>query len=202
MSKYIRHQAVISRNADNSIDEEHWLNKLNKSLTKDAVQPKKVDDSLFNQINSVINGKSKFKSVEAKVEEMKERSGFTAYLDKVKMSKTKIQNKIASKNTPEVIQQQPQILSTLQNIITDSKGNLSIPAILNRVRSIHQNDISDQALWEDNKLLVLISNLNLQAKQNNPINYENYHNLGTKDNSQDIDQSNTDAFHALNPAKF
>ena len=76
MSKYIRHQPVISRNADESIDEDHWLKQFQKSLQKDAVQPRSVDSSLFDQISNIMNGKPKYTSVQSAVEDMKNRSIF------------------------------------------------------------------------------------------------------------------------------
>ena len=81
-NKYNRHQAVISRNSEMELDEDHWLNQFQKKLIeKDAVQPKSVDRSLFDQINSIMNNKSKYPSVAAAVEDMKERSGLSAFLD-------------------------------------------------------------------------------------------------------------------------
>ena len=79
-----------------------------------------------------------------------------------------------------------------------------MPAIIEKIRSIHQKDVSDAKDWEDEKLLRFISHLNLKAKQDNPNIYDNHNNLGTRDMMSDseIDPSNTDAFHALNPVKY
>lgn len=56
------------------------LQEFKEKLEKAAVQSKR-QDSLFEQINSIINGsRSKFSTVNAVVEDMKERSGLTAYL--------------------------------------------------------------------------------------------------------------------------
>ena len=105
--------------------------------------------------------------------------------------------------TPIAIQKYPAIAQTLENCIRDTKGNLSVPAIIGRIRSIHQNDVSDAKDWDDDKLTLLVSKLNLDAKQNNPGNYQQYQNLGSRDVGADneIDPSNTDAFHALTPAR-
>jgi hypothetical protein len=217
MSKYSRHQSVVSRQADSNIDEDHWLNQFQKTLQKGAVQPKSVDSSLFDQINSIMNRKSKYPSVEAAVDDMKERSGLTAYLNKTsttdKISPV-LNKKTASDNNqaidkkidivPIVIKKKPVIQKTLENYIKDTRGNLPIPAIIDKLRSIHQNDVSDAKDWEDDKLIRLVSKLNLDAKSNNPTLYENYGNLGVRDQAvdSDIDPSNLDAFHALTPAKI
>ena len=174
MSKYNRHQPVISRQSDNEIDEDNWLNKLQKNLIKDAVQPKSVDNHLFHQINSIMNGKSKYPSVEAAVEDMMNRSGVTAHL--VKMNKTSIETsettKVAEsvdsdKETPIIIKNVPAIKHTIENYIRDTKGNLPVPAIIDKIRSIHRNDVSEAKDWDDDKLLRLVSRINLEAKRSN-----------------------------------
>lgn len=215
MSKYLRHQPVITRNSDAPLGEDTWLSRMQQNLEKGAVQPRSVDQSLFNQINSIMNGKSKYPSVEAAVEDMKARSGLTAYLEKENENINKVSEedagehkKVASdqnalKGMPIVVQKCPQIKNTLKNYIEGTKGNLPISAILEKLKSIHKNDVSDAKDWEDVNLLKLISQENLKAKQNNPSNYEIYSNLGKSDPAgmDDLDPSNTDAFHALNPAK-
>jgi hypothetical protein len=216
MSKYTRHQPVVSREADSSIDEDHWLRQFQRKLEKGAVQPRTIENSLFDQINSIMNGKSKYPSVEAAVEDMKERSGLSAYLDKIKQSadenvsvKTKVasdQNDAMEKKVdmiPIVLKKMPQIHKTLENYIRDSKGNLPVPAIIEKIRSIHKSDVSDAKDWDDDNLIRLVSKMNLEAKKNNPASYESYSNLGSRDTGSDteIDPSNTDAFHALTPVK-
>lgn len=208
-NKYIRHQSVVSRHSEGQIDEDNWLSRFQKSLEKSAVQPRSVDDSLFNQINSIMNGKSKHTTVDAAVEDMKQRSGLTDYLNKLnKVSNQEVNTKTAQVNsndlTPIVIQKSPNVKQTIENYIRDTKGNLPVPAIIEKIRSIHQKDVSDAKDWEDEKLLRFISHLNLKAKQDNPNIYDNHNNLGTRDMMSDseIDPSNTDAFHALNPVKY
>jgi hypothetical protein len=220
MSKYTRHQSVVTRQVDEGIDGDHWLQQFAKSLQKGAVQPRSTDQSLFEQINSIMNTKSKYPSVDAAVEDMKARSGLTAYLEKEDISKMSTpnsgnkkiasdQNKVIDKKVdmeivPIVIKKCPAIKNTLENYVRDTKGNLPIPAIVDKLRSIHQGDVSDAKDWDDDKLLHLVSKLNLNAKKNNPAVFENYSNLGTheKMNDSEIDPSNVDAFHSLNPVKF
>lgn len=215
-NKYIRHQSIISRNADNESDEDHWLKQFEKNLQKGAVQPYN-GESIFDQINSVMNSKSKYPSVAAAVEDMQERSGLTAYLKNLnKTSETDDveTKKVATDNNqaidkhvnmiPIVIEKCPHIKSTLQNYIKDTKGNISIPAIIDKIRSIHQSDVSNAKDWEDDKLIRLVSKLNLQAKKDNPSNFEHHQDLGSRDHcdNSDVDPSNTDPFHILNPVKL
>lgn len=226
MSKYSRHQSVISRNADDKIEEDHWLKQFHKKLEKGAVQSKSIENSFYDQINSIMNGKSKYTSVDAAVSDMKDRSGLTAYLDKLnKVSEDNESNNTTTKTAaseteednnsvidkkihfenvePIIIKKCPKIKNTLENIIQSSSGNLSLPAIIDRLRSIHQSDISDGKDWEDQGLIIYVSRLNLKEKGKHSHDTDESH-LGMRDSSStdDIDPSNTDAFNSLNPAKI
>lgn len=214
MSKYGRHQSIINRTSDESIGEDNWLKQLAKTLEKSAVQPKSVDSSMFDQINTIMNGKSRYPSVAAAVEDMKERSGLKAYLDKVSADTTVKKagddnnafiKKVPAKDiSPVIFQKCPKIKNTFENYVRENKGNLVVPAIIAKIKSIHQNDVSDAKDWDDDDLIKYVSNLNLKAKADNPDLGMNENNLGTHDdmNESEIDPSNNDAFYALTPVKF
>lgn len=201
---------MVNKQSDSDYSENHWLKQFENKLQKGAVQPRQ--ESLFDQINTIMNGKSKYTSVQGAVEDMMQRSGLTAYLDDVKVSnKTNQSTKKAStenpvnKKLPKVIQEKESILKTLENLIKDSNGNMPVPAIISRLHSLHANDIADESLWEDDDLIRFVSQLNLKAKANNPASYDNFDDLGVGEhgiNDSDIDASNTDAFNILMPAKF
>ncbi len=211
MSKNSRHQSVINRQSDAPESDDHWLRAFENSLQKTSVQPR--GNSLFEQISTIMNGKSKYPSVQAAVDDMMQRSGLTDYLQtKTSSSEEAAPSKPrktaqanVNANMPKIIQDKPSILNTLENIVKESKGNLSVPAIISRLRSLHAGDISNEASWEDDKLIRLVSQYNLQAKTSNPSSYDNFSQLGQGDHStadSDIDPSNTDAFNALMPAKI
>lgn len=214
MAKQPRNNSVINRQSDAEYSEDHWLRQFENSLHKTSVQPRGTE-SVFDQINSIMNTKSKYPSVQAAVDDMMQRSGLTAYLEIEKTSSqeeepqpkkiAQQQPKPSQDKVPQVIQEKPSIRSTLDNIIKDSRGNMSVPAIISRLHSLHAKDISDEGAWEDERLIRLVSQCNLQAKKNNPGNFDNFSNLGQGDHStadSDIDASNTDAFNALMPAKI
>lgn len=214
MSKYNRHQSVISRQSDEAFSDNHWLKEFENTLQKTSVQPASRD--LFDEISSVMrNSKSKYPSVQAAVDDMMQRSGLTDYLDNVKLSeedtshqsKKTAQAELPKKDdskTPDVIKQKPSILRTLENVIKETRGNMPVPAIITRLHSLHAADVADEGAWEDDKLIRLVSQLNLQAKKDNPGSYDNYDQLGQGDHQSDadIDASNTDAFNILMPAKL
>jgi hypothetical protein len=214
MSKYLRTQPSITSHTNEN--EDYWLKEFEKKL---AVQP--ANQSVYEQITSIMNSKSKYPSVEAAVEDMKERSGFSAFVkdhfNKVSDTEDQSSTKTASDHnhdcdhncskkdtTPIVIKKCPAIKSTLENYIRDTRGNLPIPAIIDKIKSIHRSDVSDAKDWDDDRLLKMVSQLNLHAKSTNPGTYENYSNLGRQDavRDDDIDPANRDAFYSLNPVKM
>ena len=214
MSRQPRHQTVVSRQSDESYSEDHWLKEFENKLQKTSVQPR--GDNLYDQINSIMNTKSKYPSVQAAVDDMMQRSGLTAYLENVKVSKDESAGK-ARKNaqlapqtpvdskTPELIKMKPSVNQTLENIVKETRGNMPVPAIIGRLRALHSRDVPDESVWEDEKLIRLVSQMNLQAKTDNPNSYDRFDNLGKGDHStadSDIDASNTDAFNILMPAKI
>lgn len=115
-----------------------------------------------------------------------------------------VEHKKKDTTIPDVIVTNPNVLRTLENYIRATRGNLPIPAIIDKIRSIHHSDVSEDKVWDDDKLIRLVSKLNLEAKKNNPASYENYNNLAVSDSDadSDIDPSNTDAFNVLMPAKL
>lgn len=218
MTKNSRSQPVISRQSDSEYSDDHWLRQFEDKLEKTSVQPR--GQSLYDQITSIMNTKSKYPSVQAAVDDMMQRSGLTDYLDNVKVSEETLDEKSrkiaqdhkeeqkkehASSKLPQVIQQRPDILRTLENIVKESRGNLPVSAIIARLRSLHSQDIPDESAWEDERLVHLVSNCNLRAKRDNPSTFDKFDQLGRADHSMDnsdVDPSNTDAFNALMPAKI
>lgn len=216
MARQSRHQSIINRHSDEGYSEDHWLREFENKLQSTAVQPR--GQSLYDQITSIMNTKSKYPSVQAAVDDMMHRSGLTAYLENVKTSEedsSGSRRKTAQDESearhkkdhkiPDVIKAKPSIIKTLENIVNDSRGNLSVPAIISRLRSLHSRDVTSESAWEDEKLIRLVSQFNLKAKTSNPGNFDRFDNLGKGDHStadSDIDASNTDAFNILMPAKI
>ena len=207
MNKYSRHPAIFTTHSD--------------ELSKTAVLPKHVDSSLFDTMNAIMNGNQKYTSVAAAVEDMKNRSGLTDYLNK--KSQETLKKKTASDENylldkkipmevksvekvkfPKVIEICPQVKQTCENYISDTKGFMSIPAIVQKLKSIHNKDVTDSKLWDDNDLVIYISGLNLKQKANVNVDVTVDHNLGKEhfSDKSDIDPSNTQAFLTLEPAKY
>ena len=218
MSRQPRHQTVISRQSDESHSEDHWLKEFENKLQKTSVQPR---GSLYEQITSIMNTKSKYPSVQAAVDDMMHRSGLTTYLSGVKESQEKVSEQKPSKTAqtmaeskaddeeederiPEALRKIPGLRRTLENIMRETKGNLPISAIVGRLKALYSKDTPNEAIWDDDDLLRCVSRYNLEAKKSNPSTFDKFDNLGRGDHStdQDIDASNTDAFNVLMPAKI
>jgi hypothetical protein len=206
-NKQSRHQSVITRQSEEG-QSDHWLREFENKLQKTSVQPR--GQSVYDEISSIMNTKSKHPSVQSAVDDMMERSGLTIYLNGVKQSQEKALEKQVSKtaqlheeNLPKIIKEIPGAKRTLENIIQETKGNLPISAIIQKLRSLHARDSADEGAWEDDDLIHFVSKCNLEAKKNNPAVFESYDMLGKGDHSMDEpDQSNTDAFSILMPAKI
>jgi hypothetical protein len=208
-----RSQPIVQRQSEANESEGHWLQQFENNLQKGAVQPREPS-SIFDQINSIMNGnnsRSKHTSVDAAVEDMKERSGLTAYLNTIHAQVSTTQAEVTKtaqdstvNNKVLVFQKCPQASKTLDNIITSSNGNLPVPAIIERLRNIHANEVPDEKDWDDDNLILETSKRNLMAKQSNPGNFQNFQHLGEVDTlaTSDVDASNTDFFHALAPTKI
>lgn len=201
MSRYNRQQPAVIRESDSS---DHWLTQLEKNLERTAVEPRR-DKSLQDQIMSIMNNseKSKFSSVEDAVQDMRERSGLTAYLEKVKRAAASYALKKAQSNTtPTIFTSAPTVKNTLENFIRETRGNSTVPAIIEKLKEIHRMDIPDPKDWEDDNLVRYISEMNSKEKQKYPKNEAEYIELGRAPRLQDkdIDAENTDAFHSLMPA--
>lgn len=217
MPKQTRHQAVISRQSEEG-QSDHWLREFENKLQKTSVQPRGRD--VYDEITSIMNTRSKYPSVQAAVDDMMHRSGLSTYLETVKESQEKIPAQKATKTAqekeeredededrkmPKIIIEVPGAKRTLENIIKETKGNSPISAIIQKLRSLHARDTSNEASWDDEDLIHLVSQLNLEAKKNNPGVFESFDQLGKGDHANldtDIDASNTDAFNILMPAKI
>jgi len=285
----------------------NWMKDFANNIEKSAVRPYKEDQSIFDQINSVMNNsKSKYSNVDEAVKDMQERSGLLAYRNRVEAHskidvkklaqqisragtdtgimqelsdkeafslgfsdgkrdaalnqasdilagllafinpiplgrfmpyargycdgsempediagremarvahwvwrqaeklKQLMKNKMAQDN-PNIIvkifQLKPQIKDTLDNYIEDTHGNLPIPNILEKIRSIHRADVSDDASWDDDELLKYINSQNIEAKKKHPDIQNDSANLGKLPHfdDRDIDPSNNDALYCLQP---
>lgn len=186
----------ITKVNDNS---NSFLDELAANLEKNAVQPVRTDNSLFHQINTIMNGgvSSKFSTVSEVVEDMKARSGLTAYL--AKLSNKDSDGKkvsIAEDVKDNFAECFSKLGNTLNNIITSTKGGLPVPAILDKLKNIHFEDC-DINFWEDPRLIEQIAKLNLQEKSKYPNTLQNT-NVGKIMPNTETNQWDDDYFYGIN----
>jgi hypothetical protein len=177
---------------------------MREKFEKAAVQP---TSSIYDQITSIINNvKPKFPSVEAAVQDMQERSGFTSYQREknnfVKMKQAQSQETEQSKSSePSIFKEHPEIKETFDNYINDTRGNLSVPAVIDRVKSIHRHDVDDIS-WSDEALVEYVDAKCHDAKSHNPMpEAQGLGHVTHFNDTTDVDPSNRDAFFSLNPSK-
>lgn len=142
------------------------------------------------------------KLVNTELSKMASHHSHSKYKNYKRVDDKELNEKAQKMIVPIVIKKVPSILKTIENYINDTKGNLPVPAILEKIKSIHSKDVSDARDWEDVNFIKLISDKNLKAKSQN-FSHDNHYNLGVRDTSSlDANDSNTDAFQSLMPAKL
>lgn len=205
MRKLGQRTQPLIMSANNS--ESDWLGEYASNLAKVSVQSRRQDENLYDQISSIISGntKSKHSSVEAAVNDMKERSGLTAHQNKIRTMAQAIKMAAEKKEEPEikVFKLCPQVKDTINNYVEQVRGNLPIPAIISWVKRIHSKDISDDAAWNEDALLSYINDRGIAAKKMHPdVDDSQNANLGKLPHYDDkeIDPSNSDALFSLTPA--
>lgn len=198
----------------------NWMSDFAKNIAKTSVQSRKKDESIYDQITSIMNtNKSKYSSVEDVVRDMQERSGIIDYQNKIKSMAQAIKNAACSceekdhdhssphkneKPQIKIFTMKPQIKETFDNYIEDTKGNLPIPAIIEKIKGIHRNDITDDASWDDDGLMQYVNEKCIDVKKMYPDDDTSNAGLGKIPHydDKDIDPSNDDALFSLEPASI
>lgn len=187
------------------VSEVHWMDAVAKKLEKMSVEPmgkaQDLHSSLYDQISSIMGGtsKSKYPTVEAAVEDMKKRTGLNQFISDI-MAADERTKKVAS---VDLFKKVPQVKTTIDNYLEDTNGNVVLPAVLERIRSIHSNDVIDESDWKDESLMRYITDKCQEVKSKYPSLDPNYTNLGKIDQirDEDIDPGNSDSFLSMTPAK-
>lgn len=194
----------VSREGQNNSNDD-WVSEFAKHIDKQSVESKRnTDYSIYDQISSIMHGnKPKYPSVEAAVTDMRERTGLAEYTKQLRAKEEQSQSKTANDHmSVELFNKIPQIKQTIDNYIIDTHGNQLVPEILDRIKSIHRKDVSDNSEWTSPSLLTYIYKRNKEEKEMHPDSIS-YNNLGKLDlHNKEIDPSNTDAMHILNPVSI
>lgn len=197
---YPRSYNKVNRNESTTFDANDLADQFAKNLQKNSVQLSSRSSSIYDEMYSIINGKKpKYPSVEAAVEDMLERSGITAYKKQLRAQNSQ-KTKIASTQV-ELFEKNPSIKQTIDNYIGSTKGNLSVPEIMTYVKGVHNNDVADNGVWQSPSLLTYVNERNIEEKKSHPDVVSDDSNLGKLQfTDDDIDPSNLDALHILNPS--
>lgn len=191
------------------------LSPLIKQFAKSQIQPTAVDvararnantHSIVQQVNSIINGKSRYATVDDAVKDMTERTGLTSYLDTIKSaeeSKKKV-NKQASEDLqiPSTLSQYDfadKVISYIQNNIKNNRGfGASVPQLQADILDIFgRQGLQSQDVMND-EFSKYLSDCIYEAQKMLPPEHQN-NNIG-RDVGKDIEDSN-DAWANLMPAK-
>lgn len=191
-----------------------WMQEFVSNFQKESVKSKdNANKSIYDQISSIMGNKSKHATVDAAVDDMKQRSGMKDFLDKMQsqggdVGQKKNANcdhcdeKCGHGDTKEIIifKNVPQIKDTVDNYVQDTRGNISLPAIVEKIKSIHRNDVVEDGDWDDEEFLRYINDRNVDLKKMYQDHSTQNKNLGKTYQDTETDSSNSDAFHGLMPA--
>lgn len=129
---YSRNNFTISRD-ESSFDRGErtpsWLNEYAAILEKESVKSKSNDYSLYDQINSILDNKSKYSTVDEAVLDMQHRTGLYDILQSKKASSTKSDHIEAFKANPD-------LKTYIDNYIEDRPGT-SIEAVIHNLLKIN-----------------------------------------------------------------
>jgi hypothetical protein len=180
----------FSKVSDNSSEIEKYFK---EELNKKAVQP---SSSMIDQINNILNKKSKFPTVKAIVEDMQKRSGYYDYLKGKKAQQQKSPMEAegnVDRGEPEIFKELPSIQNTIHNIIQDTKGLLPVPAIFERLQKIYSKESKSSKHWGDERLILYVSKANKEERSKIPNNQDESR-LGRVDKKVEFDDIQDDPF--------
>ncbi len=200
---------------DYEYDQREELSPLIKQFAKSLQsQPTAVDaararnaNSIVQQVNSIMTGKSRYATVDDAVKDMTERTGLSTYLDTVKSAeeaKKKDLNKKSASDLaiPESLSQYDfadKVVAYIQNNIKNSNAySVTIPALQADILDIFRNKgLQSQDIMND-EFTKYLSDCIYEAQKMLPPEHQN-NNIG-RDVGKDIEDSN-DAWLGLQPAK-
>lgn len=204
---------------ENYGDRVDWLDSFARKIEEVSKSPttaveaarSRDQQSILDQISSIMSRQARPSSVEDKVQEYQDKIGLKEYLRRMALSKENVQKKVAQddiQELPEAFNKFPENLKNdiktfIKNKCDTHHGNIQVPALVEEVsRTFRQRGVQPQDI-NDMQFEKFISDQIMSAKSRNPSFEENNHNLGRGvglDNS-DIDSGNVDVFEGLNPIK-
>ena len=172
-----------------------WFDEYAKNLEKSAVKSRSEDYSMFNQINDMLSGKSKYSSVEEAVLDMRRRTGLDQFMNK------KAHEHTHEHKNPEIFKDIPELKVFIDNYIEDRPGT-SVEAVVHnimRVKSIRANLPQGEDLPDDVKHYI---NQKIKAVDDLELNEKESLDLGKLDVSVDENvASDNDPFSGCTPNK-
>ena len=177
-----------------------FISNLHKNLISSA---QRKQSGFYEEISQMFGGpKKKYNSVQAAVDDMITRTGLQTHLQNIsaqqKQTKKVAQQELFASLKPHV---RENIFHFIRNKISDSQGEIAIPALQDEILSLFRNE---GVLTEDvysEATARFINQALIAEKIKNPTQKTSDPNLG-KNLHHDLedDGSNSDFFRSLNPA--
>lgn len=200
-----------------SSDRIDWLDRFARDLDKKNSEPKSAvevararnNQSIIDQINSIVGNKPRHSNVESLVQEMQERTGLKEYLQRNSASQT--QSKVAAlpeQNEKKVILEnlnnklREKIINFIKNRIETHRGLVSLPAIQEEIISTFKNEGAQPQDINNPEVANFINQVIIDERRKTPSLDTNDGNLGRGVGVQEMDDdgANSDFFRGLMPA--
>lgn len=198
-----------------------WLDSLAQDLAKKetTADPKSAvevararnNQSIIDQINSIVGNKPRHSSVEGIVQEMQERTGLKEYMKRMSSTEPK-QGKVAAIPNEEVKKKiifekfgpsiREKIINFVKNRIATHRGRVPLPAIQDEIINTFRNDGVQPQDVNNPEVAGFINQVIIDERRNTPSLDVNDVNLGRGVGVQDMDDddgSNSDFFRGLLP---
>ena len=202
-----------------STDRVDWIDSFARkveNLSKDpqtAVEAARIrnQQSIVDQISSIVSKNPTFSTVEGVVQDMQERIGLKEYLRRISSEEESDGKQALAEDAhelPDTFDNLPNdvkedIKTYIRNKVETHHGNIHVPAVVEdvmqtfRTKGIQPQDVNDTRFEK------YISDEIVRAKKSKPSFDDRNLNIGrgVGVDSNDVDSANFDMFDSLNPAK-
>jgi len=187
-----------------------WLDQFANRLNSYSQDPKNAvevarnrDSSYYDQITSIVSKQSPFASVEAKVQDLQERTGLKAFLQSKSSDNKKIAQEVKSLFPKSSQELNNKISNFIKNFIETHHGEINVPTVQHEISNIFKADGIQSQDINNPEIAKYISDVIIDVKKKNPVNDANTDDIGKGVGimSVDDDGSNSDFFKSLLPAE-
>lgn len=213
----------FSRDTDNVTPS--WVNDYAEMLEKNSVQSVEKDRSMYDQISNIMNGNSRFATVDEAVSDMKERTGLSVYLNQIAAAENQIKTaqsparppiaqtadaadtnvaievELGGTLIPEIVSKINGLDEFLRKFIEARYGNTSVSSVTSELVKLFSNNGFTPNDEDNADLKHYINELIIEEKKNHLARNNVNPNMGRIEYTSETNNRGNDFFEILMPAK-